>query len=188
MTVEFKPYPKTPRLANVLCEITEKIDGTNGCILVDEGYIAAGSRNKLLCERRRAPYSTELSDQTTWHGSDNYGFGQWVMDNAAELSKLGPGLHYGEWWGQGIQRRYGLTEKRFTLFHSGRYMATHGPDLPSCVSLAPVIYSGHYDPNVVPECVERLKLHGSYAAPGFHRPEGVILRMNGMVMKEIFDK
>ncbi|MCJ7726507.1 MAG: hypothetical protein MUP76_09000, partial [Acidimicrobiia bacterium] len=39
---------------------------------------------------------------------DNYGFARWVKDHEEELrTGLGAGLHFGEWWGQGIQRRYG---------------------------------------------------------------------------------
>lgn len=37
--MEFKEFPKIPRL-NREFTITEKIDGTNGCIVVEEGSIS----------------------------------------------------------------------------------------------------------------------------------------------------
>ena len=91
---EFKGFKKIARLSrdNI---ITEKIDGTNGVIFIDENNnIFAGSKNIWL------------GDHT-----DNHGFWHWVMDNKEELLKLGKGYHYGEWWGKGIQRGYGLNEK-----------------------------------------------------------------------------
>lgn len=82
---EFKEWPKIPRLFREVI-ITEKIDGTNGQILVTEkGEVYAGSRNRWLSPE-----------------SDNYGFHAWVMERKDEIvEKLGPGRHYGELWGGG---------------------------------------------------------------------------------------
>jgi len=53
---------------------------------------------------------------------DNFGFAGWVAANAEALvALLGPGRHFGEWWGGGIQRKYGLGAKRFSLFNVSRY-------------------------------------------------------------------
>jgi hypothetical protein len=54
---------------------------------------------------------------------DNHGFARWVQDDADELWALGEGRHFGEWWGSGIQRGYGLQkgEKRFSLFNVARW-------------------------------------------------------------------
>ena len=100
-------------------------------------------------------------------------------------------LHRGEWWGAGIQRRYGLTEKRFSLFNTQRW-ALHGTEpkafptadprmthiqdvLPPCCDLVPVLYQGPFDTAMVDRCLDRLRLNGSVAAPGFEKPEGVVV-------------
>jgi hypothetical protein len=131
--VDLQKFNKIPRLSRE-CIITEKIDGTNGQIVIirfnefwnlhekyakdsveafleqhclyktlalqDENdilYMFAGSRNKWLdCSSK----------------GDNMGFAKWVKENASSLLMLGEGRHYGEWYGKGIQRNYGLEEKR----------------------------------------------------------------------------
>ena len=92
---EFRGFNKIARLNRPIV-ITEKIDGTNGLIYIDEqNNIFAGSRKRWLWG----------SIQKEIH-NDNHGFVRWVMENQKGLLKLGAGYHYGEWWGQGIQRRY----------------------------------------------------------------------------------
>ncbi|WP_406324087.1 RNA ligase family protein [Streptomyces niveus] len=168
-TPEFRAWPKTPRLFRDIV-ITEKIDGTNAAIHVDEdGRVAAQSRNRLITP-----------------DSDNYGFAGWVHQNAEELAHiLGPGLHFGEWWGQGIQRRYGLEEKRFSLFNTARWWAVdegqgtspnaraEQSDLCGQVDAVPVLYEGPFSEAVIWQCVDELRENGSVAAPGFMNPEGV---------------
>lgn len=155
---EFREFPKIARL-NRDCFITEKIDGTNAQVSIDDTglVIRAGSRNRWITPT-----------------DDNYGFAKWVEANREELLKLGPGNHYGEWWGSGCQRGYGLTrgEKRFTLFNVGRW---NSQNIPSCVSVVPLLYQGPFNTAAVVEAVETLRRHGSVAAPGFLRPEGVVV-------------
>lgn len=155
---EFRPFESIPRLKRD-CLITEKIDGTNAQVWVSEdlGIVAAGSRNRWL---------------TPEH--DNYGFGAWVKANEDEVRKLGPGHHYGEWWGAGIQRRYGLQEKRFSLFNTSRWTTE---TLPSCCSVVPVLYEGPFGDEAVNGCLQLLRDHGSRAAPGFMDPEGIVVYM-----------
>lgn len=77
----FKGYGKIPRWENERYFGTEKIDGTNACVVVtEEGEIYAQSRTRLL----------------TIH-DDNFGFCNWVMYHKDELLKLGVGHHFGEW-------------------------------------------------------------------------------------------
>jgi hypothetical protein len=57
-----------------------------------------------------------------------------------DLLTLGPGRHFGEWWGAGIQRRYGLTEKRFSLFNVTRW----GEARPACCHVVPTLYRGPF--------------------------------------------
>ncbi len=154
---EFKGFPSIPRLKRK-CVITEKIDGTNGIIHVsDDGLVTAGSRNRWI---------------TPDH--DNYGFAQWVMDNTEDLKKLGPGYHYGEWWGSGVQRRYGLTEKRYSLFNTSRWGGSESGK-PDCCHVVPVLYAGDFTPSIVDETMYQLLGTGSRAAPGFKDPEGVVV-------------
>jgi hypothetical protein len=150
---EFVPFQKIPRLKRG-CVITEKIDGTNAQVYIGEdGFVMAGSRNRWLTP-----------------ASDNFGFARWVEEHAEELAKLGPGRHYGEWYGLGIQRGYGLDHKRFALFNVGRW---EGQELPACVGLVPKLYAGDFATDAVERALDALRLGGSVAAPGFMRPEGV---------------
>lgn len=179
----FQAFPKIARLARE-CVVTEKLDGTNGqvCIVpITEGYntgpfvavaagylIYAGSRNRWLQPTK---------------GSDNFGFAGWVKENADELVKLGPGRHYGEWWGQGIQRGYGLKEKRFSLFNVGRWLSNSHAEYapagavraPSCCSVVPVLYAGQFDTEQVRIELDSLRRYGSAAVTDFDNPEGIIV-------------
>lgn len=104
--IEFQEFPKIARLSRDII-ITEKIDGTNAQILITEdGDIFPGSRTKWITTK-----------------DDNHGFAKYVEGNKTELLKLGKGRHFGEWWGSGIGRGYGLQkgEKRFSLFNVGRW-------------------------------------------------------------------
>ena len=175
--IEFKEWPKTPRLMRNIT-ITEKIDGTNAAIGIvfydaapdspDDSIIAyvtsaegiygvyAQSRTRLI---------------TPGKMTDNYGFAGWVRLHAVELvSALGDGLHYGEWWGNGIQRRYDMPEKWFSLFNVDRFK-----DIETSLNLntVPVLYRGPNDTVAVAESLKVLRADGSVAAPGFMNPEGI---------------
>ena len=47
--------------------------------------------------------------------------------------------------------------------------------LPPCCGLVPVLYQGLFNTSAVDACIERLKLTGSVASPGFMSPEGVVV-------------
>lgn len=154
---EFKEFPKIPRFnRNVV--VTEKIDGTNGLVFIPDDFsnVFAGSKSGWITPE-----------------NDNHGFAKWVKEHEDELrSGLGPGYHYGEWWGQGIQRRYGLTEKRFSLFNTHRW----GDDAvrPKCCHVVPVLASGSIIVSIETG-LNILENGGSVAAPGFMRPEGLVI-------------
>lgn len=152
----FQPFPKIPRLYRPVT-ITEKLDGTNACLYISEDPekpTLAGSRNRFLTKE-----------------NDNYGFARWVKENEEDLKTLGPGYHYGEWYGQGIQRAYGLDQKRFSLFH----MRWNTENTPSCVSTVPILYQGDFSDAAVLEAMSNLVDRGSVAVPGFMIPEGVCI-------------
>jgi hypothetical protein len=152
----FVPFPKIPRLKRG-CIITEKLDGTNAQVVVGEdGSVRAGSRNRWITPE-----------------NDNFGFARWVQQNADQLRELGPGQHFGEWWGCGIQRGYDLSERRFSLFNSGRWSS----ERPTCCHVVPVLYAGDFDTTTVDTVLSDLRREGSRAAPGFGKPEGIIVFM-----------
>lgn len=169
-------------MARLLREITitEKIDGTNSTIYIDEtGEIFAGSRNRWITPQ-----------------NDNHGFAKWVKENADELKGLGQGLHRGEWWGSGIQRGYELKEKRFSLFNALRWAFKDDPigvastswndqtrqmeqklqeRAPACCHVVPVLYRGLFSTERVQFELDALHDLGSRAAPDFKNPEGVVV-------------
>ena len=154
MDHEFTEFPKMARLSREVV-VTEKIDGTNAQVFVDEdGTILAGSRSRWITPE-----------------NDNFGFAAWVRDHADELRELGPGRHFGEWWGAGIQRRYGLADKRFSLFNVLRW----GEARPACCGVVPVLYRGPFDTARIDDTLATLAEEGSVAAPGFMKPEGIVV-------------
>lgn len=152
----FQEFPKIPRLRREII-ITEKLDGTNASIHVAEtGEVYAGSRTRWITPE-----------------DDNYGFARWVKDNEEALRVgLGFGTHYGEWWGAGIQRRYGIPEKRFSLFNVARWTDDVRPAL---CGVVPTLYTGPFSEAAIDEALERLRVGGSVAAPGFMKPEGIVV-------------
>jgi len=117
---------------------------------------------------------------------DNAGFSRWAHEHKEELMQLGTGRHFGEWWGQGIQRRYGLQEKRFSLFNVSRW----GEERPACCHVIPIIWQGpfrHLDTDAI---MDSLQASGSLAAPGFMRPEGIVIwhTQGNFGLKRTFEK
>ena len=184
---EFQDFQKIARL-NRECIVTEKIDGTNALVCIaDDGVMQVGSRSRWITP-----------------DDDNFGFARWAYGHAAALAQLGPGYHYGEWWGAGIQRRYGLSEKRFSLFNVARwgdvgeaacvkcglYALTFAPSVctrcattrpveppkrPACCGVVPVLARGLDIREATERALDRLRTEGSIAAPGFLKPEGVVI-------------
>lgn len=153
--MEFESFPKISRLKRP-CVITEKIDGTNAQIAInEEGEMFIGSRNRWITPE-----------------DDNYGFARWATENKEELLKLGVGRHYGEWWGRGIQRGYGMKEKKFSLFSVHRWTQE---TLPSCCSVVPVLYEGDYTTHAIARVLCHLDYTGSIASPGYDKPEGIVI-------------
>ena len=189
--LEFREFPKLPRLSRDII-ITEKIDGTNAQVLITEhGDIFVGSRTRWITPQ-----------------DDNYGFARWIDGNKKTILDLGPGRHFGEWWGSGIQRGYNLPkgEKRFSLFNVSRW-ALHGTEpkriitadpriekyqecLPEGLFLVPELYRGEFITFGIEHTLNTLKEHGSYASPGFDRPEGIVIfhTVGNVGFKKTIDK
>jgi hypothetical protein len=168
--IEFVKFPKIPRLSRE-CIITEKIDGTNACVFIEqlEGY-SNEADGSVYCADGLAVWAGSRSRWITPE-QDNFGFARWVKEHAEELIALGPGTHHGEWWGQGIQRGYGLKEKRFSLFNVKKWEDGR----PACCSVVPVLHRGTFDTERVEGCLDYLRNNGSLAVPGWMKPEGVVI-------------
>jgi hypothetical protein len=158
--MDFVEFPKMARLSREIF-ITEKIDGTNASVTITEdGQFLVGSRTRWITPE-----------------DDNYGFAAWAAANKDELSKLGPGTHFGEWWGKGIQRNYSMTERRFSLFNVSRW--ADDAVRPACCHVVPTLYQGPMEEygvlKGVKDALKRLETQGSFAAPGFMKPEGIVV-------------
>lgn len=177
--VTFAPWPKTPHwFRNVT--VTEKLDGTNAAIQIarfddlspiDQNHpsivdvvidvdiyaVFAQSRKRFLTP-----------------AEDNFGFAKWVRDNSLTLFwDLGTGTHFGEWWGQGIQRHYDMDEKRFSLFNTKKWGEVDFQT--NALDVVPVLYEGPLEDFDVEAQLDDLRDDGSYANPGFMDPEGLVI-------------
>ncbi|HEY5960215.1 MAG TPA: RNA ligase family protein [Polyangiaceae bacterium] len=193
---EFQKFPKIALLFQDIV-ITEQIDGINGAIGIDDdGLLANWASGTVLGDgvvsnEGHAMYVYAQSrNRIVTPTMDDHGFARWVWDNAASLvADLGPGLHFGEWWGSGINRGYGLPEgeKRFSLFNTERW--TEPCPIQHCDSqcglpkqfktpglgVVPVIWRGTFSTDAVEGTLQWLEDYGSQAAPGFMNPEGVVV-------------
>lgn len=215
--LKFNKFPKIPRLRRPVI-ITEKIDGTNAGVHIRplDPLLASmpdSSLNELLIDEKRV--------DGTWYGmfassrsgyitpkKDNHGFAKWVQTNSDALFGLGEGSHYGELWGSGINRGYGLDAKVFSLFNIQRWheVGTNprrkirlNPTLPEeyttaapeCCAVVPVLLSeGLMGDAVVDDSLELLRNHGSVAAAGFMNPEGIVVYhvAGGLMFKVLLEK
>ena len=176
MTTKFQGFPKIPRWSRDIL-VSEKIDGTNACVVVTEdGQVLAQGHTRFITPE-----------------SDNYGFAAWVRDHAEELKGLGPGRHFGEWWGRGINRNYGQTERHFSLFNVSRWdkhtfelleadkfrndmeSAPSYTPPPACCRVVPVLDHGLLSEIAIEECLDCLAADGSVAAEGWMKPEGIVI-------------
>lgn len=159
---EFQPWPKMPRLNRDII-ITEKIDGTNAAIgILDDGTVYAQSRKNIITPEK-----------------DNFGFARWVSENENAMRHLlGPGLHFGEWWGRGIQRGYDQGQKWFSLFNTSRWAVPevdHSSMYEVGIRIVPILYQGPFSEVEIVDARIGLEMDGSEAAPGFMDPEGIVI-------------
>jgi hypothetical protein len=147
--VLFQEFPKIPRL-NRNITITEKIDGTNAAIHITGRYETSGGQvvaykvdetnvndlGVIVPQSRKRILTPE---------EDNFGFARWVEEHSVALrTTLGPGIHYGEWWGQGIQRGYRQVRKWFSLFNYTRWSNDQAVAMHAGIGLqvVPILYHG----------------------------------------------
>jgi hypothetical protein len=200
--LKFEEFPKISRLARAVV-VTEKIDGTNAQIHI---YSSAEYSPQQAVGEERCPPIIAVKDGLIMSAAsrsryltpggngikadDNFGFAGWVKANADDLWSLGPGRHFGEWWGSGIQRGYGLPagEKRFSLFNVSKW--ADGMVRPSCCAVVPTLGQFEFDTHRIDEVLRALAEGGSRAAPGFMKPEGIIVfhAASGSLFKKTIER
>ena len=203
MTYLFTKFDSIPRLRRDMI-VTEKIDGTNAqvCIIDEaaEGFLGLPAATPIAQAEHLFLYAGSRKQWIT-PDTDNYGFARWVMNHTEELLTLGPGHHFGEWWGQGIQRKYGMNHKVWSLFNrkrwhtaaSGSWTAPVDAEVlstlaPECCDVVPILGWGEFDLDIIDVCLHQLEVQGSSAAPGFRKPEGIVVwhRAANQLFKQTF--
>lgn len=217
--MDFEKFDKIPRYFRGSI-LTEKLDGTNAQITIatyTKEYLTDVGRGILAGAMYFQVDATPELETAIWAGSrnrwlslankngDNHGFARWVFENATELiAGLGPGRHYGEWYGNGIGRNYGLDHKRLALFNTTRWdlntwtefvynpWVKENEDMelrgkkhpkrmptfqapPKCCTVVPILTTGIFDSDLVSYTMTDLRRHGSRAVPGYMKPEGVVV-------------
>lgn len=197
--MDFLEFPKIHRLSRQVI-VTEKIDGTNAQVAIfEEPELTPESKDLALAKIDGRYLFAGSRSRYLQSGDDNFGFAAWVLAHREELAELGPGRHFGEWWGSGIQRGYGLTkgDKRFSLFNVARWaddrdQAKYPAARPACCGVVPVLYTGMFDDFMghVDDIMENLKESGSWVAKGFMQPEGIVVfhTQSGLSFKKTLTK
>lgn len=129
--MEFEAFPKITRYEKAAAIVTEKIDGTNACIaFTEDGELTIQSRKRIISP-----------DALDGKGSDNYGFAHYVRTHEKKLWQFfGPGRHFGEWFGTGIQRSYGMRERVFAPFNTSLFSQERiEAEAPEGVTYTPVL-------------------------------------------------
>ena len=193
--MEFKAFPKIENIRKMEMVITQKIHGTNAQIYIQERLFnldfdkSIGTHvnpNVFLVDGKY--YELRCGSRSRWiyPGDDNYGFAAFVHQHKEEfIRKLGPGQHFGEWAGPGVNSGEGLTQKLFVLFDWWKYPAER--ELPPQTTVVPVLYKGEFSLEAIEQTMNDLKTQGSKLVPGFMRPEGVVISVLGTRLKKVFD-
>lgn len=170
--MQFKKFKKIPHWDEANMSITQKIHGTNAQVYIYE----EDGEMKLACAARNRWIFPE---------NDHYGFAAFVYANKDEfIEKLGPGRHYGEWAGPGINSGEGLKERMLFLFNWRKF---EDKQLPTRVSVVPVLFYGLFSKELISAVFEDLKENGSLVCDGFMRPEGIVIEIDGKLYKKVFD-
>lgn len=180
-----------------MVHITEQIDGTNGLIQIEQHQFGASIELEHHPDPTIVGYQFDPKDvggdglpdyeywfragsRTRWvtPKADNHGFALWVFNRGRTLlADLGPGNHYGEFWGAGINRAYGLKndDRRFSLFNSQKWK-DHEFTTPGLATVPLLISGNAIDLNLmVADALSDLEEYGSYAVDGFPNPEGIVV-------------
>ncbi|RTL65853.1 MAG: hypothetical protein EKK42_20115 [Pseudonocardiaceae bacterium] len=194
--VEFVAWEKTPRYFRDIV-ITEKIDGVTTAVVIEQHYfgthvdgipsdvitLVCGPNDETGTPEFEYTVSAQSRKRLITPESDNHGFAKWVSDNASSLVRdLGAGRHFGEWWGSGINRGYGLTNgvKVFSLFNTRKWFGVDEQFETPNLTVVPVLFQGDHDMHEVDDALDSLRDYGSAATVDFdgseyRNPEGVCI-------------
>ena len=180
----FTGFPKISRLSRD-CIITEKIDGTNGQLYffaeVDKSIPKTATN--VTSEDNPNYYFMSVGSRKRWltPEDDNFNFAKWAWENKDELfTLLGPGRHYGEWFGSGIQRNYGLQsgERWLSLFNTTKHEGIQNRTKLNLTTV-PILRKNTFTTQIVEEALSDLKKYGSFLVPSFKNPEGIVIYHTG---------
>lgn len=179
--IEFEKWPATPRL-NRDAVYTEKLDGTNAAVVIEPRDSATVDiygpvENGIMIAHPEGVYEVgaQSRNRLVTPAADNAGFAAWVWTNADRLvNVLGPGRHFGEWYGAGIQRGYGRQGKRLALFNTARW-EDHQDELDTVpgLEMVTILETGPFSTETAHRLIGVLDAFGSQHVPGFMNPEGV---------------
>jgi hypothetical protein len=186
----FKPWSKIFRLYGPAV-ITEKIDGTNAAVQIKKINIS-GPIEMRPTDVLDYDYATgkpgavyRLAAQSRKRiitpGEDNYGFAAWVQNNALALARtLGEGIHFGEWFGLGINRAYGMDSRAFALFNTRKWADLYYDpkylEDGALMSVPILKTTDNFSEDDLLEAVSLLEHQGSQVVEGlFSNPEGVVV-------------
>lgn len=193
--MDFKAFEKITAIKKIDMCITQKIHGTNAQIVILEypenienapEWMKATTTETVEVDGKY--YFIRCGSRTRWiyPGDDNYGFAAFVDKHKEEfIRKLGVGQHFGEWAGLGVNSGEGLDHKVFVLFDHWKFPPERA--LPPQTVVVPVLYQGPFDLAKIEEVMADLKANGSKLAPGFMRPEGVVVTVLGHRLKKVFE-
>ena len=188
----FEAYPKLKRFSGANMTITEKIDGTNGQILIGIDH-GDGPGSPLIPPRPFLQMVGSRKREITPE-KDNYGFARICYAYEKSLCEaLGEGRHYGEWAGLGIQKNpLGLTEKLFFLFNTQAWSGDEARDerfakaqkLVPWLRLVPILYQGKFDLDMIEHFLARTQkmAGGIIADQGTNVPEAIDAFAEGIVI------
>lgn len=172
--MDFKKWPKIKRFLDIEMIITQKLDGSNAQILFEDD---GPSRDFVWCAGSRNKYILDFN-------KDNFGFAAWVKENSITLYEvLGPGRHYGEWCGPGIQTGEGLQERKFFSFNTSLEVPEEAKHL---IEPVPLLYQGRFSIQAIRQALKDLNNNGS-KVNGFLNVEGVVVNIGGTRYKVYSD-
>lgn len=170
--LEFAKFSSIGRLYRDVT-ITEKIDGMNACIVIEE-LIGEDLYRNAVAHVKAMPFNSfeprgfavgvQSRKQFLSLDNDIQGLATWVTEHAQELAQaLGPGYHYGEYWGKNIQRSYHQKRNWFSLFNTKRWNKNNVGHIDGLLTV-PILYSGPYVDWINEMQLHRLETQGSFAA------------------------
>ena len=188
-TASYPSFSSIERLENIYCVISEKIDGTNGLIEIQNKANNSNTGSMIVKFGSRNRYIS-FSD-------DNAGFANFFRHYEKKFKNMAkeiiassynedsqtdeiptenyPLRIYGEWFGKGIQRGYGLDDKYFMPFSSfyAEHMIKAG--IPN-IMMPNIMYTGKFSLEVVDNCMNCLT-SGSFhnLITNYDNPEGIVI-------------